>query len=115
MKRSKRLPAWYAVLYVRLVDRARRLGYALAPHGSMKRDLDLIAIPWTESAVSAQELVKTFAEICNGYLAQSKPRQGEKYRVPTIKPHGRRAYSIHLGGGPYIDLSVMPRKRKAIK
>ena len=95
--------------------KARRLGYALAVHGSMKRDVDLIAVPWTEDAVSAGELVKAFAEMCNGYLAQSRPGHGERYRVPTIKPHGRRAYSIHLGGGPYIDLSVMPRKRKRKK
>ena len=27
---------------------------------------------------------------------------------PGMKPHGRLCWSFHLGGGPYIDLSVMP-------
>jgi hypothetical protein len=112
VKRSKKLPAWYAVLYIRVAAKARSMGYAIAVHGSMVRDVDLIAIPWTDNAVSARELVKAIAAICNGYLAQSKPEEGGRYRVPMIKPHGRLAYSIHLGGGPYIDLSVMPRKRK---
>jgi len=32
----------------------RDCGYAIAPHGSLARDLDVIAVPWTEDAVSAE-------------------------------------------------------------
>ena len=28
---------------------------------------------------------------------------------PGLKPHGRLTWSFHVGGGPYLDLSVMPR------
>jgi hypothetical protein len=99
------------VLYIRLATKARRLGYALAPHGSMARDIDLIAVPWTEDAVSGSELVRVIAEMCNGYLAERTSAGGRP--KPTVKPHGRRAWSIHLGGGAYIDLSVMPRRKSS--
>lgn len=86
---------------------ARAHGYALAVHGSLARDIDVVAIPWTAEAVEAEALVAALAaevERVNGhvYFRGRDPN-------PTEKPHGRRAWSIHLGGGPYIDLSVMPR------
>jgi len=30
-------------------------------------------------------------------------------KIPTKKPHGRLAWSFHMGAGPYVDLSVMPQ------
>ena len=55
----------YAALYPELAEVARSHGYALAVHGSLARDFDLIAVPWAESvsepgAVVA-ELVRDFA------------------------------------------------------
>jgi len=40
--------AFYAVVYPTLRDVAKLHGYALAIHGTMTRDFDLVAIPWTE-------------------------------------------------------------------
>ena len=34
-----------------LCDVAREMGYALALHGSMNRDMDLIAVPWVVGAL----------------------------------------------------------------
>ena len=85
---------------------ARANGYAIAVHGSLARDIDFVAIPWTPGAASADGLVGALlAEIqrVNGHA-----HQRERDENPTRKPHGRRVWSIHLGGGPYIDLSVMP-------
>lgn len=42
---------------------ARRHGYAIGVHGSMSRDLDLIAVPWVESASSPDELLKEICEM----------------------------------------------------
>lgn len=91
--------------------RARELGYALAVHGSERRDLDLIAAPWTDEAVSAGELAHEIAIAVGGFIPTDET--GSADRNPTSKPHGRLAWSIHLGGGPYIDLSVMPRAASA--
>ena len=86
----------------RVVKVAREHGYALTVHGSMARDFDFVAIPWTEEATPAEELVAAIIKACGTIF-----RQGEEDATP--KPHGRRAWQLHLCGGPYIDLSVMPR------
>lgn len=106
-------------LYEKLIEpmrkTARALGYAIAVHGSLARDLDLVAIPWTESAACAHDLVSALMTTVRetgdgtGYLA------GDSCEMLTggTKPHGRRAWSIYLGGKAktYIDLSVMPRAK----
>lgn len=52
MKDPTRAPV-FACLYPGLCDVARRLGYALAIHGTVTTDLDLIAVPWTDAASDA--------------------------------------------------------------
>ncbi len=83
----------------------RELGYAIAVHGSRVRDLDLIAVPWTDAAVPAIELVKALELALGGFVTE---RNVEGIVWPVRKPHGRAAWSIHLGAGPYIDLSIVP-------
>jgi len=95
------LPVAFAMIYMRLAEVAKECGYALALHGSMRRDLDVVAIPWTEDAVEAEELVR---RLLAGSSACLRPNS-----AIVSKPHGRRCWMLHLGGGPYIDLSVMPR------
>ena len=107
-----RSPAYtlvYASCLPQLKEVAREHGYALAVHGSMKRDLDLVAIPWVENASSAVELAEAIRDAVNGQF-----REVVGARSPEWKPHGRLAWSIYMrpeGGSPYIDLSVMPRRR----
>lgn len=84
---------------------ARQHGYALAVHGSEQRDLDLIAAPWVDDAAAPEVLAKAIEVAVDGFVLQHRDPE----RTPTPKPHGRLAWSIHLGGGPYLDLSVMPR------
>ena len=96
---NKWMPVMYANYYGILKDIAEEHGYALAVHGTLDRDLDLIAVPWTEDASSPSVLIEAF---CKSLGSQS---------VSTFeqKPHGRAAYSIITGGGGYIDISVMPK------
>lgn len=82
---------------------ARTEGYALAMHGSFTRDLDLLAVPWTDHACEADHLVARIADAC-----KLKPIGGP----PSDKPHGRRAWTLlfpEFGDPRFIDLSVMPR------
>ena len=81
---------------------AREYGYAIAVHGSLQRDLDLIAVPWSDVASDAEELVQAICHTTGGFILEGQDDA-------TPKPHGRLAYNIHLGAGLYIDLSVMPR------
>lgn len=80
----------------------RRHGYALTVHGTMARDLDLVAIPWTDDAEPSEKLIKAFCR------ALKDRRVAYQLPVKTPKPHGRTAYTFPLSDG-YIDLSVMPR------
>ena len=67
----------------------------------MARDIDLIAAPWIEGAVSAHTLALWIASRVGGWF--SKP-------TCSHRPHGRVAYSIHFPENPhvYLDLSIMP-------
>jgi len=110
------LPLGYVSLLPALIRAAKAKGYALAVHGSMRRDLDLVAVPWTEEAAPALDVAEAIIKASGGFLRErpAKEEHPEGWpgtRDPAQKPHGRLAWSIHLGGGPYIDLSVMPRCR----
>lgn len=98
-----------------LRERARELGYALALHGSVARDIDLVAIPWTDEAVGARELAEALQAVAkrmHGIASMDPAEQDDYYHregCPGGRAHGRRVWCYYLGGGPYLDLSVMPR------
>jgi len=115
-QRLQSLP--YALTYAALVPRCQEIGrehgYAIAVHGSMATDLDLVAIPWVEEASDPQVLVDAICEmLCLMWNL-------EGFENPQEKPHGRLAWSLHINrkindfsvGGPYLDISVMPRGTK---
>lgn len=103
----------YAQLLPRIREAAKSLGYAIAIHGSMQRDFDLLAVPWVENARPAEELVEAIAKDVDGFvIGQDKTGSWERgeVRPGTPQPHGRKSWNICWGGRPFIDLSVMPRK-----
>lgn len=96
---------YYAALYPRLREVARQHGYALCIHGTLARDLDVVAVPWVADASTEAELVAALVERTGGAIGC-----GPEHRTP--KPHGRQAWVISLlGGGGYVDLSIMPLQR----
>jgi hypothetical protein len=102
---------FYAVTWAEIRQTARKHGYALALHGSLSRDLDVIAVPWVENPSDEETLVKAICDTAGGFMPPHKHN-------PEIKFHGRKAWVIHFGGASaevlsehlprYIDLSVMP-------
>lgn len=87
------------------VDRIRALakevGYAVGVHGSLERDLDLMACPWTEGAVPPMALAEHIAAGMNGRVLDYERQD---------KPLGRWACNIAVDGWfKLIDLSVAPR------
>lgn len=98
---------WYALMYTKLDRLAHRRGYALAIHGSMARDLDLVAIPWVEDADDPELLLEDFRR----YIAPQGSKVDLKLLPPSKKPHGRLAYTIPIGFANtyYLDISIMPR------
>lgn len=127
----------FACLYAGLCDVARKHGYALAAHGSMVTDFDLIAVPWTEQAIEAEELMQhimshldavdyrgLLVRDCSSWandkqidqmVKNERERSGEP-RGPfdcALKPHGRKAWNLYMAAGVKIDLSVMPKAATA--
>lgn len=100
-KAAKR--AFYAIILPDMRAAARRVGWALAVHGSEERDLDLVAVPWVKGAVPAEELVRVveIAAVGAGRLGR---------REVVSKPYGRRGYVIHVGRTAYVDLSVVGQR-----
>lgn len=102
-----------ATLIGPLTELALKMGYCLMLRGSQVRDIDLMAVPW-ESAVAhpavLAESICDKAEELVGH-AVSHPDEDRWFNHagrPGFKPHGRLCWVFHLGGGPYIDLSVYP-------
>lgn len=114
-KRFPVSPASYATLYPELVAVAKNHGYALAIHGSMTRDFDLIAIPWIPQASAPLELARSLKEKAGGcfHHPDHDDLLKEDQIIRSDKPQGRLTCSIHLTAkgayGPYIDLSIIPR------
>jgi hypothetical protein len=107
--RSRRLPLPARAVYERVITHlravARTHGYALAVHGSLGRDVDLLAAPWVEGASTPEELAEALR-------AGAETVLGAAYilRPGAEKPHGRRAWTFyyHDYPGTWIDLSVFP-------
>ena len=103
-------------LFERLIEPLRAVawwhGYALGVHGSLERDIDLIAVPWIEDCAPQEVLAEAIRqcalrEIGYAWLAAEERDAYFQKGCPGAHPHGRRVWSFHLGGGPYIDLSVV--------
>ena len=96
---TSRLPA--------IREAAKEHGYAIGLHGSMRRDLDLIAVPWREGASDKEVLAHAIAQAACGIT-----RRGQYDWV--MKPLVRVATSIPVcwaswydeAGAGHIDLSV---------
>lgn len=83
---------------------ARGCGYSIAVHGSLSRDIDLVAVPWVESADTAEVLVARLCGVVSGVTGRALAS-----KMWADKPHGRRAVIIIHGGHECeIDLSIMP-------
>jgi hypothetical protein len=109
--------AAYVALYPMLVAIARRHGYALAIHGTVTRDFDLIAVPWVDEASEPLTLIKAIRKATNTVIGhESTDHIALRDLKGTVKPHGRKAFSLHVTNhgmyGGYLDISVMPTKKK---
>jgi hypothetical protein len=89
----------YCALYPELAEIARNHGYALAVHGSMARDFDLIAIPWADQCSHPDNVIDDITS-----------RFAIKKTTPmTNHKHGRMCYTLSVSFGKcFLDLSFMP-------
>lgn len=111
--RAELCDEYYRALIEALRHVAYRCGYALAVHGSLKRDIDLIACPWRDTAISAAGLIEDLQKAAEVIVGTARIREVDRASgQPEKKPCGRLAWSLYLthdDNGPYLDISVMPK------
>lgn len=92
----------YAAMYPEIAETVREHGYALAIHGSLQRDFDLIAIPWVNQPSTPTAVIEALAKEFDLKLIGS----------PTTRPHGRLVYTLSCGWGECaLDLGFMGATR----
>lgn len=90
----------YCGIYPELAEKFKAHGYALAIHGSLQRDFDLIAVPWIEKPSDPECIIK---ELEDEFAL--KPI-GE----PEEREHHRMIWTMAVSFDEcFIDLSFMPR------
>lgn len=121
-------PSLYAFYFEQIKEIGLEFGYNVVLHGSMNRDLDLIAIPWVETTGDVEKMIDLIAQLIGGVIMMvgrtvDNP-DGKRF---TVTHHGRRQYVININrdikfkyngvvakleefSDPqyYIDISVIP-------
>ncbi|GAB3024305.1 hypothetical protein GCM10027051_31140 [Niabella terrae] len=115
-------PGLYAMYYEMLKDIAKLYGYNLLIHGSLHRDLDLVAVPWVDDPKDELLMIAEFDEYLSGkkYVDEMGNPDRNAYDY-SVLPGGRRSYVINLNRGDkngewvrfrdeqyYLDISVIP-------
>jgi hypothetical protein len=114
-KPIKAKPGMYAIFYENLKQISKDFGYNLVIHGSLNRDLDLIAIPWVDNPRPEIQMIQAFDDYLRGLH-----HSDINYYSHSILPGGRNSYIINLNRGDkrgewnqydaqyYLDISVTP-------
>lgn len=115
-------PSLYAYYFYELKEIALRYGYNLVLHGSLNRDLDLVAIPWQEELKPHEAMIQEFAQTLGGKIQIMKWQLEDGKVVSSMyrtTHHGRMQFVIDINrecksndnwSDPqyYLDVSVIP-------
>jgi len=106
-------PSLYAFYFELIKEIGLRYGYNIVLHGSMNRDLDLIAIPWVETIGDKDKMIDEIASVIGGYvLMQNRSVNnlvGDRY---SIHHHGRIIYVININRDFEMKLNGLVSKVK---
>lgn len=128
MKPIHAKPSLYAFYFEIIKEIGIKYGYNIVLHGSMNRDLDLIAIPWQEVIDNKDEMIDEISITIGGHVMMQNRSVddiiGTRY---SITHHGRMQYIININRDfkmkldgliakiqeyadtqYYIDISIMP-------
>lgn len=121
-------PSLYAFYFEIIKQIGVNYGYNIVLHGSMNRDLDLIAIPWVEKIGDKDEMIDKIAELIGGVVMMQNRSvnniEGDRF---STTHHGRINYLININRDfeyyfdgtsatikdysdpqTYIDISIIP-------
>ena len=99
-------PAFYASMYEDIRTCAMELGWSVALHGSLKSDMDIMAMPWVENAVKFETLVSAMCGLFEGNELAGQ------YSVDyKSKPNGRVVATIPIWEDFYLDISTIDARK----
>ena len=92
--------AFYACIWDDIRQCAMNCGWAVALHGSLNSDMDIMAMPWVEDSMSFEELIKQISELF------TDNDNSENYFITyNEKPHNRIVATIPIFADFYLDIS----------
>lgn len=94
--------AFYAAMWDDIRQCAMDCGWAVALHGSLNSDMDIMAMPWAQEITCFPEMVRRISELFTG------SSMAKNYRITYgEKPYGRAVATIPIWGDFYLDISAM--------
>lgn len=90
---------FYAAMWEDFRNAALDKGWALALHGSLASDMDIMAMPWTEEAVHPLEMILALKKCFD------KPK--EIHLTETPMPNNRMVYTLSIWADFYLDINVI--------
>jgi hypothetical protein len=102
--------AFYACIWDDLRQAAMDCGWALGLHGSLSKDMDIMAMPWTESAAPVAEMIRALS----GCFTESP--FAELHLIPHAgKPNGRVVYTMSIWADFHLDINVIERSSAPVQ
>lgn len=100
--------AFYACMWDDFRQAAMDCGWALGLHGSLNSDMDIMAMPWVEDAMTADDMISHLIEVCFGGSVWAQPPHFKKSDSGD-KPNGRVVYTIPIFSDFYLDINVISK------
>lgn len=91
--------AFYAAMWNDFRQAAMDKGWALGLHGSLANDMDIMAMPWTESATDMHKMIDairdcfTDSDCINVHM--------------SLKPNNRAVFTLSIWADFYLDINVI--------
>ena len=99
--------SFYACIHETLKQSALNSGWALGLHGSLNNDMDIMAMPWTEEAVSREEFIKNLSDCFVDNVFK------DLHVIPFCqKPNGRIVYTMSIWKDYYLDINIIEKKEE---
>lgn len=94
--------SFYACMWEDIRQCAMDCGWAVALHGSLASDMDIMAMPWVENAVSFKEVVDSISK-----LFKDNDMASQYVITYNEKPHNRVVATIPIFADFYLDISTI--------
>ena len=94
--------AFYACMWEDIRQCAMDCGWAVSLHGSLASDMDIMAMPWVENAVSFKEMIDRVSK-----LFKDNDMSSQYVITYNEKPHNRVVATIPIWSDFYLDISTI--------